>query len=133
MRVFLDTNVVASALGTRGLCSDVLHTALTEHDLVIGETVLHELPAVLTTKFGLSRSLAEEATAFLRRRAEVLVDRAAVDVELRDPSDVPILAEALAGSVDVLVTGDRDLLDIARSVPIRILGPRGFWELLRQG
>jgi uncharacterized protein len=34
-----------------------------------------------------------------------------VDVEVRDPKDVPVVAAAVAGRVDAIVTGDRDLLD----------------------
>jgi len=37
VRVFLDTNVLASAFGTRGLCADVLHIILREHELITGE------------------------------------------------------------------------------------------------
>jgi uncharacterized protein len=36
-----------------------------------------------------------------------------VDVQLRDPKDVPVVAAAVAGRADVIVTGDRDLLDDA--------------------
>ena len=36
-----------------------------------------------------------------------------VDVELRDPKDVPVIAAAVAGRVEAIVTGDRDLLDDA--------------------
>jgi uncharacterized protein len=34
-----------------------------------------------------------------------------VTVDLRDPDDVPVVAASLAGRADVIVTGDRDLLD----------------------
>ena len=41
-----------------------------------------------------------------------------------------VLAEAVGGRAEVLITGDRDLLDITDDLPIRILTPRAFWELL---
>jgi putative PIN family toxin of toxin-antitoxin system len=34
-----------------------------------------------------------------------------VEVELRDPDDVPVVAAAVAGRAEAIVTGDRDLLD----------------------
>lgn len=40
-------------------------------------------------------------------------------------------ASAIAGRADVLVTGDPDLLDVASRAPLRIMDPRGFWELVR--
>ena len=34
-----------------------------------------------------------------------------VEVELRDPRDAPVVAAAIAGRAEVIVTGDRDLLE----------------------
>jgi putative PIN family toxin of toxin-antitoxin system len=34
-----------------------------------------------------------------------------VDVPLRDPDDAPVVAAAVAGRAEAIVTGDRDLLD----------------------
>ena len=34
-----------------------------------------------------------------------------VEVEVRDPDDIAVVAAAVAGRVDAIVTGDRDLLD----------------------
>ena len=34
-----------------------------------------------------------------------------VDVPIRDPDDAPVIAAAVAGHADAIVTGDRDLLD----------------------
>ena len=39
--------------------------------------------------------------------------------------------DAFLRGAEVLVTGDRDLLDIAAEASIAILSPRGFWERLR--
>jgi putative PIN family toxin of toxin-antitoxin system len=36
-----------------------------------------------------------------------------VDVQLRDPKDVPVVAAAVAGRAEAIVTGDSDLLDDA--------------------
>jgi len=43
-----------------------------------------------------------------------------------------VSASAIESRTDVLVTGDRDLLDIAAAAPIKIVDPRGFWELGRK-
>ena len=43
MRVALDTSVLISAIGARGLCADPLRMVLRDHDLVAGEQVLAEL------------------------------------------------------------------------------------------
>ena len=51
MRLFLDTNVLASAFGTRGLCLDLLRLVLDEHELLASIPLLDELERVLDEKF----------------------------------------------------------------------------------
>ena len=72
MRVSLDTNVVVSAVATRGLCADLLHVILADLELVLGETVLRELARVLGRKIGVSRDTIRELDTFLRRQATVV-------------------------------------------------------------
>ena len=131
MKVFFDTNVLVSAVATRGLCADIFQAILANHDLVVGETLLTELQRALRKKLRASADTVEEMDGFLRREAIVVGDAPALDVVIRDPADAAVLAEAAAAEVDVLVTGDRDLLDIDATAPVRILSPRGFWEELR--
>ena len=52
---------------------------------------------------------------------------------ITDPDDEWIVASAVAGSADVLVTGDAALLRVARRSPVPIVDPRGLWDLLRGG
>jgi len=131
MRVFLDTNVLVSAFATRGLCADVLQVCLAEQQLVLGETVLAELQRILQGKIGLPRGIIQETDVFLRRQAIVVSDAAPLSFAIRDKEDLPVLAEAIAGNADVLVTGDKDLLEPPSDPPLPILSPRAFWEELR--
>ena len=132
MKVYLDTNVVVSAVATRGVCADLLYVILAEHELVLGETVLTELRRVLTDKIGLSRETIGELETFLRRQATVVTAHETVSSKTLDAADAAVLAEAATAAADVLVTGDRDLLEMADS-PITIVSPRGLWERLRSG
>jgi predicted nucleic acid-binding protein len=47
VRVYLDTNVLMSAVATRGLCADVLHVVVAEHQLVAGEAEIATDPPSL--------------------------------------------------------------------------------------
>lgn len=130
MRIFLDTNVLVSAVATRGLCADVLQAVLARHELILGETVLEELQRVLPEKLKVPREITQEVVALLRREATVIGEAPSLGVAVRDPNDLPVLEQAVAGEADFLVTGDLDLLEIA-AAPVVIVSPRGFWERLR--
>lgn len=133
MKVFLDTNVLVSAFATRGLCADVLRQVLAEHELLVGERVLREVRRALRVKLRVPQPAVDEIEQFLRAQTVVAATGTRASVKVRDADDARILAEAVAGGADVLVTGDRDLLDLADRSPLRIVTPRGFWELLRAG
>ena len=60
MRVFPGTNVLASALATRGLCADLLQSVLAEHELIVGVPVLEELENILPRKFWLLAEIVKE-------------------------------------------------------------------------
>ncbi len=131
MKVFLDTNVLVSAIATRGVCADILHIVVAEHELLVGAAVRKELRRVLRDKLHLPANLIAEFDDFLRVQGTLLPTAALVPMQLRDATDIAIVSEALAGGTDILVSGDRDLFDI--SLPpggLRIVSPRGFWEIL---
>ena len=127
MKVALDTNVLVSAFATRGLCADLFNLVLAEHELILGVTVLAESQRVLRQKMRIPMETTRELIAFLRREAMVVGKTPALPVAIRDASDGRVLAEAVAGGAEVLVTGDQDLLSIAADSPIEILSPRGLW------
>jgi putative PIN family toxin of toxin-antitoxin system len=131
MRVLLDTNVLVAAFATRGLCEDVLRTVLTEHDLVVPEKVLVELERALVGKLKMPARQARAVVAFVRNQGDVISPERPAPRPRRDRDDRWIVAAAIEGRADVLVTGDRDLLDVAREVPVPVVSPRGFWERLR--
>jgi len=131
LKASLDTNVVVSALATRGLCADVWRLVLSRHELILGEVVLDELQAVLRNKLGLSEPVIEEVLVSLGEYD--LIPRpveAPVEVEA-DPADAWILASALAAGAGFLITGDRDLLDLSLEGELRIVTPRDFWNQMR--
>lgn len=82
--------------------------------------LLDELEDVLVERFGFERAAARVTRAELEGVADIVVPVAGPTVS-RDPDDDIVLATAVAGRVDVIVTGDKDLLvlDTHRGVPIR--------------
>lgn len=133
MRVFLDTNVLASALATRGLCADLFESVLAEHDLLTNDTVLAELERILASKFRLPADLVRGSIELIDGAAERIEEAAELPKPVPDPDDAPILAAALAGQANCFVTGDKALLDLGEIAGLPILTPRQFWETYRLG
>ncbi len=130
MRVFLDTNVLASAFGTRGLCADVLRLIMAEHELVTGEVVIEELRAVLRKKFGVPAQTVGEIESFLRGYHIEPKPREPPDLPLGSRNDLLVVGSALRAKADVLVTGDKELLELNDGYEgPRIISPREFWRL----
>ena len=133
MKILLDTNVLVAAFATRGFCLDLLQLVLAEHRLVAGEVVLTELERTLRDKLRMPAARVAEVVGFVRKHADVAAPVGPAPWPDTDADDRWIVATALAGSADVLVTGDRDLLDAGAAAPPRVVTPRGLWELLRAG
>ena len=131
MKVFFDTNVLIAAFATRGLCADLFAHVLLEHDLVVGEVVLGELRTKLRTKLKLPKKTIDEIEAQLRDSVVVKTPAKHLSLRISDPDDEWVVASALAGGADVLVTGDAAILKLGKRAPLPILSPRGLWELLR--
>lgn len=132
MRVFLDTNVLVSAFATRGLCADLFRSVVAEHELVLGEVVLEEFRRVLTIRFRMSKEQVRRIEAYLRSHEIVPKPAERDPIKVRDEADRWVLASAHNARVDVLVTGDSDLLSVADQARVRIVNPREFWEMLRK-
>ena len=131
MRVFLDTNVLVAAFAARGLCAELFELVLLEHELIFGPSVLRELSKALQRKLKLPARDATAITAFLADEASQLMESSDPAAAAVDPDDAIVLGDALGGQAEVFVTGDAKILGMAQHGDMRIVSPRGFWELLQ--
>jgi predicted nucleic acid-binding protein len=130
VKVFPDTNVLASAFGTRGLCADVLRLILAEHELVTAEVVIEELRAVLKKKFEVSAATIGQIDGFLRGYHVEPKPGELPGLKLADRNDLLVVGSALKAGADVLVTGDQEILELEeKPKALRIVNPREFWNL----
>ena len=129
MRIVLDTNVLVSALITKGTPPDLLYRAWDAgaFELVTSDVQIAELGRVLAYEKLRPYVTRDQSEALLETigAAAVVVDELP-DVELSaDPDDNAILATAIAGEVDLLVTGDKTgLLERGSVRSIAIVTPR---------
>ena len=131
MKVLLDTNVLASAAATRGLCADVLREVLAKHELVLCPQILSELRRTLRKKFGVSRELIKDFVSLIQQNTMLSEPVDLPALHLKDKDDLGILAAAVSSGADVVVTGDGELQELGHVSGIKIISPRQFWEDLR--
>lgn len=131
MRVFLDTNVLVSAFTARGLSADLFRYVLAEHQVQTGVVNLTELRRILADRFHAAPWQLNLVEGQLRAQIVIPRPAAPAPVTCRDPDDKWVLASAIDGNAQVLVTGDKDLLVLNGKLPFPIVTPREAWESLR--
>lgn len=133
-RIVLDTVVLVRALiNPHGDWGRLLFEWAGHYRLVVSPLLLSEYLEVtarpeLARKF---RTLPEHQRDMLDllSRAEVVMFDALPTFE-RDPDDAHVLATAVAGGADYLISGDNDLLDLGEYAGIPILSAPSFLGLL---
>ncbi len=134
MRIALDSSVlIAAHISRAGVCAELLEDLLLHHELVISEFILGELGRKLVEKFRFPEREANQLAAFLRRVA-VVVEPADLPSDLcRDPTDIPVLGTAVGGDCALLISVDRDLLDMQHIHEIPIIRPGEYWRRATEG
>ena len=129
MRIALDSSVlIAAHISRAGVCAELLEDLLLHHELVISDFILQELGRNLVEKFNFPTCDADQVGAFLRR-VSIVVQPADLPSNLcRDPTDVPVLGTAVAGECALLISVDRDLLDLKTILGIPIIRPGEYWR-----
>lgn len=133
MRVVLDTNVIIAAFAARGLCAEVFEICLSDHTVVLSEHILSEIHEKLIKKVRLPQNTVQNVIDYLRDTAEVVEPEPVDESVCRDKDDVKIIGTALKGKARFILTGDDDLLVIKSYKGVKIITPREFWGVLREG
>ena len=133
MRIFIDTNVILStALFPCGVAASAYRKAVSPpHDPLISDYVISELQEVFSGKFP---ERIDALDAFLSRLGPTMTivptphNPVANETALRDMDNGPILRAAIAYGADVILTGDKDLLEANLKHP-QALSPSAFINL----
>ena len=129
MRTALDSSVlIAAHISRAGVCAELLEDVLLHQELVTSEFILGELRRKLVEKFSFPEREADLVAAFLRRVAIVVIPADLPPEVCRDPTDVPVLGTAVGGECSLLISVDRDLLDMQTFDGIPIVRPGEYWR-----
>lgn len=141
MRVLLDTNLFISHLlapDKEGTIQLLVEAAiLGTYTLLIPSELIQELKEKLTTKIYLRQRIPLEAAqnfinAILTVAEQLSPITQSIPAVGRDLKDDYLLAYAVVGEADYLVTGDQDLQVLKRIQNVKILSPSGFLHILQE-
>ena len=118
MRVVVDTNVLIAGLVAEGVCRDIVKRRLPACELLTSRVLLDELAENMREKFGLDP----------KDLPLLQIYQDAATILKPNPDDDELLAIALAGKAEIILTGDKDLLTLKQFQGTRILSPRQFVE-----
>lgn len=126
MRIVLDTNVLIAAFIARGVCHELFEHCIRRHTLVTSEFIFDEVREKLVEKFKYTPELTNEVITLLRLQMEIVAPAVLDTPVCRDRDDDNILATAVAGNCECIVTGDKDLLVLKELGRVKIFSPRDF-------
>ena len=137
MRIVLDTNVVVSGLLWKGAPKRLLRTGNLEGvELFTSTPLLVELRGTLSksklgAKIDVSGNSVGELVDLYSKLAAV-VEPAPLPRIAPDPDDDVVIGTAVTAKADLLVTGDRALLSVARYEGVRIVSVREALDAVRR-
>lgn len=130
LRLVLDTNVLVSGLAYPESIPGRIVTAwrLGSVEVVLSRYLLDEVERVLPRLKRLKMTAGEirDLTDSFLFLAEIVEPDSAINGTLRDAADQPALGTLRAAKADYLITGDKDLLALAKKFPI--VTQAEFWE-----
>lgn len=136
MRVVLDVNVLISAAITpKGEARGILHQAETEYTLLLSDFILWQVERVLAYPHiqahysHLTKTDITDYLAYLQETGVLIIEQTSVTVS-PDTEDNRILAAAVDGQADYLVTGNLAHFP-ATYGPIKIISIAAFRDLLK--
>ncbi|MYF68505.1 MAG: putative toxin-antitoxin system toxin component, PIN family [Proteobacteria bacterium] len=133
-RLVLDINVVLSALlFSSGAIAWLRREwqAKTIQPLASRETTMELIRVLAYPKFRLTEDEREDLLGDILPLCETVTVPEGIGVpECRDPLDRPFLELAVAAEADWLVTGDKDLLDLASNFSVLIVTPASLRDIL---
>lgn len=128
-RVILDTNVLISAIGFGGNPRKILLLTIKKKIRgVISKILLAELHEVILKKFPRIETQLLIIEKQIKDKFIIVEPRATLSI-IRDEDDNRVLEAAVEGNCNFIVTGDKDLLELAKYKNIKIIRPSQFLDM----
>lgn len=125
-RVLLDTNILISAHVFGGKPEQIYNLVLERQiEAVTSQILIAELTETLTKKFDFDLVRIEQFKKIIKKHFKMVYPKKTINI-LRDDDDNRVLEAAITGKCDAIITGDKELLELASYRHIKILTPEQF-------
>ncbi len=130
MRIVFDTNIFISALVFPGGRADEALGRVLEGraHLILSKAIINELLEVLSRKFERDKEALSRVAVFLSEIGEMVHPHRKLSV-LEDEPDNRILECAISGKAELIVTGDRAMLNLVKYDEIIIVSLKEYLDL----
>jgi putative PIN family toxin of toxin-antitoxin system len=147
LKIILDTNVVVSAFVFGGRISSIIEALLeSKYELIVCEDLKKEVYRIMVQKFKASFGILEKIQNIFYVSDSINIERVfdygqsqkelLAILKQRDPKDVYLVELAFQSKTSVIVSGDKDLLELNSiiqkfgNVDLKILKPSEFVDFL---
>ncbi len=131
IRVIIDTNVFISGTMWKGTPHKILeYWSASRFKLVVSGEIVNEYELVLHHFLNHQPELISKIVETIRMNSEFVQPTQLQKSICRDPKDEMFLTAALAGKVDYIVSGDKDLLVLDKIFDFKIFSPRQFFDII---
>jgi putative PIN family toxin of toxin-antitoxin system len=129
VRAVFDTNIFISAFVIPGSLAEkaILRIIEEEDSLLISRDIIDEVLSVLSLKFGRDREELSHVAVTLSELAELIKPARRIKI-LKDEPDNRILECAVHGEADLLVTGDKEILQLREYKGVKIIILKQYLE-----
>jgi uncharacterized protein len=129
VKVVFDTNIFISAFVIPGGSTEKAVLKIIENNihLVISKAIIQELLDVLARKFGRDAEELARTAVYLSELGEMVSPKRKIKV-LKDDPDNRILECAVAGRAEIIVTGDKAMLQLGKYEGVRIITLKEFLQ-----
>lgn len=130
MRVILDTNVLVSGLFFTGIPFKILRgMKLGKYRIVVSEEIIYEYKKTIDKLVGQFPHInANPQLELIVLSSDICQPHRLSESVCVDPDDDKFIACAVAGKANIIVSGDKHLLDVSGYKGIEVLTPRQFLE-----
>lgn len=135
LRAVLDTNVYLSAFyHPNGIPAKIFEAGILKiYERIVSPAIIEEYARISRKKFGAVEEEIEQDKKMITHGAVVVKPDFIPSAVSHDENDNNIIACAITGKADVVVSGDRDLLRLKEFEEIAIVRPVDFLRIIGKG